>query len=152
MLTLPDLDKVGADDLFSVLFLNCQKVCGGDRHFLIRHLEIRELCCNYKVDWLSANSLYLPLQFSWTVSLSWPWISLKGQTTWRHAINTLSAYKHSNYHILISHTLWQTGLWPTKLSFYYRPTGPRTYYSINLDRFITYFLSYWSTKRTASIY
>ena len=59
----------------------------------------------------------------------------EGQTTWRHAINTLYAYKHSNYHILISHTLWQTRLWPIKLSFHYRPTGPQTHYINKLGPF-----------------
>jgi len=47
MLTLPDLNKVGAIDLVLVSLSNRQKVCGGERHFLIRHLEIRELCCGY---------------------------------------------------------------------------------------------------------
>jgi len=47
MLTLPDLDKVNCTNLqiihLVVFLLNRQKVCGGERHFFIRHLEIREL-------------------------------------------------------------------------------------------------------------
>jgi len=132
ILTSPDLDKVNCTDFqiifLFVFFLNSSK--GLWRRTPFRNSPFGDTRISAAaagwVDLVLSHSIYHCsyhwLSFSNDPELIW------GQTARRHTNNTLYVQKHGNYHIMISHTLWQTRLWLTKSSFHYRPTGPRTHY------------------------